>query len=716
MPSSFLGLSISSSGMATYNAQLNTIAHNISNARTEGYSRQWVEQKAKCPISTSTSFGMIGTGSEALSINSSRDEYYDYKFRKSNATYGYYSAGEYYMKSLEDYLYSQDSESAGIANSMNSFFNRLTDLIDSAGDTTKRTEAMGYADTLAQYVNETVRSFEQMQDEINVQINTAVNQINAYADQIASLTQQISTIEVFGSKANDLRDQRANLIDELSAYADIDVMEKPPADGNGTAQYIVYLGGGILVDTNNYNQIRLVPSKTRDNQSDVEGLYDLVWNNGTRFDIRSKQLGGQLQALFEIRDGNNGENFKAKFEGYNEDEKTFTLTAKPSNLEIAANLAKLNIPGSGGLVTVNNIDFRYDSFSVTIAADGTYTYTFNLTEELSEQNKSYLDINMQSAEDEGTDLIASIGDAVDYRGIPYYMSQLNEFVRTFSATFNQQQNRGYDMYGHRGIDAFVATDMTSMAQLDMTEFLKNTNDGYYYLNGNKVFTEEDYEAYVELNYSDSEKYSINEKTDAEGDTIQLEVGNIVYEYYEVLDEEGKVVEELYKSTAEGENVIFTFNSLVSADEKASYYNLTAGNFSASKEMVKDGKLIAASARDPLGEETGDLDQSGNEEAENLSILASLQSDKSMFKQGNPIEFLQSMTTTVGVDTKKMVDCNKNAQNIAEAVDNRRLSTAGVDEDEEGQMFIEIRNILNIQYRVVSVMNEVLSKLINEMGL
>ncbi len=88
----------------------------------------------------------------------------------------------------------------------------------------------------------------------------------------------------------------------------------------------------------------------------------------------------------------------------------------------------------------------------------------------------------------------------------------------------------------------------------------------------------------------------------------------------------------------------------------------------------------------------------------------------MFKQGDPVSFLQVLTGTIGVDSKKMIDCAKNAQNITESVDNRRLAVSGVDEDEEGQMLVEVQNLLNIQYRVVSVMNEVLNKLINEMGL
>lgn len=712
MPSTFLGLSIASGGMAAYRAHFNVTAHNIANVKTPSYSRQWAEQVTKDPISTGSSFGMIGTGAEAISINSTRDEYYDYKFRKNNAMYGYYDTAEYYMKSLQDYLYAADSKSGGLSNSLNSFFDRLTVLTRSSADTTIRTEATGYADTLAEYANEMTRNYKQMQNEINLQINTTVNQINAYADQIASLTKQITSLEIYGERANDLRDQRAKAIDELSLLADVDVVEKEPADSNGIYQYMVFLGGGVLVDTNVFNQIELRPSETHVNQTDIDGLYELKWSNGQKFDVRNTQLGGQLQALFEIRDGNNGENFQAEFTGFNEDERTFTVVADPLSANSASSISKLNIPAADGVITIGVVDFKYDYFSASVAPDGKYTYTFRLTNTLSASEVSYLQSSLDAAGTEGS-VNASVGDSVAYRGIPYYMAQLNEFTRTLSATFNQQQNRGYDMYGNKGVDLFMAMEQTSSNQMDMTEFLRNSVDGYYYLDGKKVFIQDDYDGYIDKNYGDTDLYEITEQEYEEG---AVTIGNTTYAHMVVTNKEtGKVVEEIYKSNSDT-GAIFTFNSLVPEGGKASYYNMTGGNFSANRAMVKDGRLIAGSARDPKGETTGSVDNSGAEEAENLAILAGLKSDTSMFKQGDPISFLQVLTGTIGVDSRKMIDCAENAQNITESVDNRRLAVSGVDEDEEGQMIIEVQNLLNIQYRVVSVMNEVLNKLINEMGL
>ena len=81
MASTFFGLNIAVSGMNTYNAVLNTTAHNISNTKTKGYSKQVVNQQAKNALSLRTSFGMQGTGVEVTEIANTRDSYYDYKYR-----------------------------------------------------------------------------------------------------------------------------------------------------------------------------------------------------------------------------------------------------------------------------------------------------------------------------------------------------------------------------------------------------------------------------------------------------------------------------------------------------------------------------------------------------------------------------------------------------------------------------------------------------------
>ena len=118
MPSTFFGLNIARSGMSTYNVWLNTTAHNISNVKTVGYTRQTVNQSASKPISFGTRYGMVGSGTEALDIVSERDVYYDAKYRLSNSDFGKYETFSYYMKGIENSLYVKDSETGGLTNAI----------------------------------------------------------------------------------------------------------------------------------------------------------------------------------------------------------------------------------------------------------------------------------------------------------------------------------------------------------------------------------------------------------------------------------------------------------------------------------------------------------------------------------------------------------------------------------------------------------------------
>lgn len=717
MASTFFGLNIAVSGMNTYNAVLNTTAHNISNTKTAGYSKQVVNQQAKKALSLKTSFGMQGTGVEVTEIVNTRDSYYDYKYRKSTTTLGYYDTAKYYMSSIEDYLYVKDEKSGGLSTSLDSFFKSLINMTTDSTDTTKRAETAGYADALGEYARKMSTNLQTLQNDINTEISSTVKQINAYAEQLAALTKQINSLEVYGNQANDLRDQRARILDELSQLADVEVTEKNPETGSGLHQYIVALGGNILVDTYNYKTISVEASKTKDNQCDNQGLYGLKWSDGQSFNIRNTVLGGKLQALFELRDGNNGENFTAKLTDNGKgscigtdknNNSTITLSAEFVTGANNCDLAKLSIPEANACLTIAGKDYKYDSFEVTVGIDGKYTYTFTLSKPLEEADKK----NIKTAFDNSES--ASIGDSVDFRGIPYYMSQLNEFIRTFSANVNQLQNAGYDMDNNKGVDLFVGLDSQTDKQMNMIELIRSTKDGYYYLNGSKVFsgkvTGGTTDAPKAAAGSDLESYLTNNEYTIKGKSeTAVSANGISGKKYTLLDKNGEEAETIF--VPDDSKNVFTFSSSTkeSTDGNiySSYYNVTAARFQANKDVVKDGRLIAAAKYSQ--------DKTGISESGNLDKLVALQNDQNIFKQGTPTAFLQIMTATVGVDSNKIVAATTNSENIQKAIENRRLSVMGVDEDEEGQNLIITQNLLNVQYRVISVMNEVLDKLINQTG-
>lgn len=447
MGSTFLGLTIGYSGLSSYMAAINTSANNISNVNTKGYSRQETVRSAAEALRSYTKYGMVGTGVNVTDITQLRSFYYDVKYWNNNASLGDHNTKYYYMKQIQTYYYYSE-KSNGVNNLLLKMQNSMEDLLDNSTATSTRDSFVSSGEAVAEQINEFAIALERLQTECNDQIKAKVDQVNSIAKQIAVLNKQINTIEMSGVTANELRDQRALLIDQLSSIAQVEVEELPIPSNlkdshddpilTGATSYRVTIGGQTLVSDFRYEQLAVVPRKEKLNQSDADGLYDIVWENGTFFNMSSNNLGGELQGLIQMRDGNNAENLKGT---------VFSAAAGSKEVVISdatiTEMSLMTLPPSGK-ITLNYHEFYYDSFKYDAA---TGQYTFSLKEALTadEANK------LQGGS-------AVVGNTVDYMGIPYYMSQLNEFCRSFAQAFNEIHQRGVDANGNPGGVFFTGKD------------------------------------------------------------------------------------------------------------------------------------------------------------------------------------------------------------------------------------------------------------------
>lgn len=456
MASTFFGLNIGKTGLYAYQAALDTTAHNISNSETEGYSRQAVGLKASKALRVNSTYGMAGTGVGVTGVNQMRENYYDVKYWKNNMLLGEYSSKSKYMTEIENYF--NDISVEGFTTSFNSMYDSLQELQKNPSSLTVRTQVINYAGNLTSYFRSVAENLKSIQDECNFEIRNQVNQINSAAQQIAALTKQIVTLEVGGGTANDLRDQRALLVDKLSQIANISVTEKTIGEGVGVNSYVVKIDGVTLVDGANNRMLKVVPRSERYHQNDLEGLYDVVWENGQDFNSRSATLGGSLRALFEVRDGNNQYNLQG-MTTVDEGDTHVVLTQTNMN-----SIEKLSIP-EAGVITVGSRRYTYTGFEVTKEPDtGNYRYTFELKE---------------PATADAIDELAMIGESVNYKGVPYYMSRMNEFTRTFSKAFNEIHRSGLDLYKSSAMDVFSARNQVSGRDYTFGP-LNGSDDSYYY--------------------------------------------------------------------------------------------------------------------------------------------------------------------------------------------------------------------------------------------
>ncbi len=469
MPSTFFGLNIAYTGLQAANVSLNTTGNNISNVETEGYSRQETVQQASAALRTNTTYGMAGSGVDTLSIAQIRNKYYDLKYWNNNASLGNYNIKQYYDAQIEDY-FTETETVKGFSTIFSEMFDGLEEVYKSSGDSTKKSSFLSLAGNLSEYFNAMSTNLTKLQEDTNAEIKNKADEINSIGSQLSVLNKQINTIEITGVTANELRDQRALLIDQLSSIVDVEVQETPIYISAGSKQesgiytYSVTIAGGqTLVNGYDYNTLECVARTTKVNQSDAEGLYDLTWSNGLDFNFYGKNLSGELKGLIEIRDGNNEEFFHGDATGSGTvtvggvDYKTLDVTVTASYL---TDMNKCTLPDEG-VIRVGNKDFNYSSWEYD-SSNETYTFTLKAGEDAS----SYV----------GKE--TSVGRSVDYQGIPYYMEQMNEWVRQFAQTMNEIELKAQDVDGNQTEVLFTGyNELDSDVPFVFSDYYYNKENG-----------------------------------------------------------------------------------------------------------------------------------------------------------------------------------------------------------------------------------------------
>ena len=361
MPSTFFGLTIASSGLSAYQIALNTTANNVSNVQTKGYTKQVANRVASDCIRVYQKYGSVGTGVTTTSITQLRNIYYDTKYWYNQASVGLYETKLNYMQQIENY-YIDDDSAKGFSTILNTMFNALDTLKNQSGTMDARQEFVGSVQNFATFFNATYQGLAEIQSNANEEIKSTVANINAIAEKIANLNKQINVIEVQGGYANELRDQRALLIDELSAIVPTEVSEIPVRNSNypemetGANNYIVRIGGQTLVDGYEYETLTCVAREHKVNQCDNEGMYDIKWTTtGNTFAAGASSMSGSLKALFDVRDGNNGENFTGAAQVLNSRQ---IQIISPSITSIEA----MTMPETG-VLTINGKTYNYTDFS-----------------------------------------------------------------------------------------------------------------------------------------------------------------------------------------------------------------------------------------------------------------------------------------------------------------------------------------------------------------
>lgn len=290
MANSFGAIEIGKRSLMAHSTQINTAGHNITNADTEGYSRQRVQIKTFDPLyrpdlTREERPGQVGQGSSVESINRLRDELLDQRIVAQSNQETYWTTREKYYTMIEQ-VYNEPDE-ISVRTNMDKYWQSWQELSVYPESQAARQAVVTRGETLAESIQQRYKALSGIGDLINGDIDATVKQINTITKQIADINGEIVKVKAMGDNPNDLLDRRDLLVVKLSGLANI------TTDIRDDDEFMVHLEGNILVQGHVARNFEVEP------MTDNNGYSRVIWSD-TKNTVQVS--GGTLGALIELRD------------------------------------------------------------------------------------------------------------------------------------------------------------------------------------------------------------------------------------------------------------------------------------------------------------------------------------------------------------------------------------------------------------------------------
>ena len=290
MGSTFSGIELGKRSIMASTDAITTAGHNISNANTEGYSRQRVQIKEFDPLykpdlERAERPGMIGQGVDVQSVNRIRDELLDTRIVSQANKESYWDTRSKYYMMLEQ-IYNEPDD-VSIRSNMDKFWESWQELSINPESQAARQAVVTRAETLTDSIKDRWEGLTGIRNLIDGDIEATVKQVNSYTRQIAAINSEILRSRAMGDNPNDLLDRRDLVVDKLSQLINI------TTDQRDSDEFMVHVDGKILVQGGIAREIGMTPG------FDDTGYSKLIWKDTGNDAVFS---GGQLGALVELRD------------------------------------------------------------------------------------------------------------------------------------------------------------------------------------------------------------------------------------------------------------------------------------------------------------------------------------------------------------------------------------------------------------------------------
>lgn len=268
---------------------LQTVGHNIANKSTEGYSRQRVENLTNVPVSEGNL--QIGMGARAGLITRTNNPWLEKQIQREGTNLGFVDARADSLGRVEQVYNEQVNK--GLNQYMTDFFNSFRELSNNPESLASRMMVKESGNALATDFKRVTEQLHAVQNDLDGQIITVVEEVNQMSKEIASLNEKIQMVEIQGVPANDERDRRDLLLKKMGEKMEISWGESKEGHISVTAGTTA-----ILVSGSTANELKAVPTDERDR---VEIFYKST-ERATPTNVTAQIKGGKVGGALDVRD------------------------------------------------------------------------------------------------------------------------------------------------------------------------------------------------------------------------------------------------------------------------------------------------------------------------------------------------------------------------------------------------------------------------------
>lgn len=244
----FSALDVAVSGMFVSQLATQTVNHNIANANTPGYSRQFVRIGSANPLLLT--YGAIGRGASVLGVDRAQNEFLQQQVVDQRSLLGDYSTMDETLRSVEEVLGGMDNDH--IRSALDDFFQAWQGLSLDTNADGAREAVVGATENLARQFNQVDAGLATVEREALSTFTSQVTYTNELLNRIGELNGQIVSSTAGDQKPNDLLDQRQLLLDELSGLMRFTTVQR----GDGSIDLLVQ--GSALVTRSHVNELRMI--------------------------------------------------------------------------------------------------------------------------------------------------------------------------------------------------------------------------------------------------------------------------------------------------------------------------------------------------------------------------------------------------------------------------------------------------------------------------